>query len=200
VWFPDSPANATRDGVRVWSEDDLTQFSMIIIEGQPWDYAHQILAETKHYLMPRRISGPQDTCPTWWVFPVPSPVELYNCTPRLAPAPFGYRASLVEDLRAYQKAGYTPGPVLGLCIVAGVGALFFRRRSWRDRLDPALLSVLGLTLLVAPAMTASFDYRYLLPTLAVLPPAAALALRGVRVRLPARVSRSTPGPPAGPGC
>jgi hypothetical protein len=42
--------------------------------------------------------------------------------------------------------------------------------------------VLGATLLVAPAMTASFDYRYMLPTLAVLPPAAALGLRGLRPR------------------
>jgi hypothetical protein len=196
VWFPDSPANATRNGVRVFSEADLQQFSVAAIEAQPWDYLHRIASETKHYLMPGRVSGPQDTCPTWWVFPVPAPIELYNCTPRLAPEPFGYDPALVWDIRAYQEVVYTPGPVLAFCIVAGVGALFLRRRSSRERLDPALLAALGLTLLVAPAMTASFDYRYLLPTLAVLPPAAALALRGLSVRLPRRapgVSRRRPG-------
>jgi hypothetical protein len=197
VWWADSPANATRDGVPVFSEADLQKFSVAAIEGQPWDYLHVVASETKHYLMPGRVSGPQDTCPTWWVFPVPSPVELYNCTPRLAPEPFGYRPSLVHDLRGYQRYVYTPGPVLALCIVAGVAALLRRRRDWRDRLDPALLAALGLTLLVAPAMTASFDYRYLLPTLAVLPPAAALALRGLSPRFPRRRTAATaPGEPA----
>jgi Dolichyl-phosphate-mannose-protein mannosyltransferase len=195
VWWSDSPANATRDGVRVFSEADLTQFSLAAITGQPWDYLHRVASETKHYLMPGRFSGPQDTCPTWWVFPVPSPVELYNCAPLLAPGPFGYQPTLVRDLRAYQRVVYTPGPALAFCIVAGLAALLRRREDWRDRLDPALLAALGVALLVAPAMTASFDYRYLLPTLAVLPPAAALGLRGLSVRPAAR--QAADGQPTG---
>jgi hypothetical protein len=182
VWFADSPANATRDGRPVWSEADLQQFALIAIEGQPLDYLHRVLSETAHYLKPFRYSIPQDTCQTWWVFPAPSPVELYNCTPLLAPGPFGYDPTLVRDLQRYQRHVFTPGWVLTLGILAGLGALLRRRLSWPDRLDPALLAVLGATLLVAPAMTASFDYRYMLPTLAVLPPAAALGLRGLRPR------------------
>jgi hypothetical protein len=192
VWFADSPANATRNGVRMWTEEDLREFSMTAIRGQPWDYLHRVLAETKHYLMPGRYSWSQDTCPTWWIFPEPAPVEQYNCTPLLAPGPYGYRPALVADLQAYQRVAYTPGPVLGVCIVAGLGALLLRRRSWRDRLDPALLALLGIALLMGPAATASFDYRYLLPTLAVLPPAAALATRGLLPRTWRRRRTGTP--------
>ncbi|WNV77253.1 phospholipid carrier-dependent glycosyltransferase [Geodermatophilus sp. DSM 44513] len=195
VWMAHSPANAVQDGVRVWSEDDLAEFATIAITGQPGDYLYRIVSETAHYLRPGRESGPQDTCPLWWEFPVPTPEPPQTCSSVLAPGPFGHRPALVADLRAYQQVVYTPGPVLGLCLVAGFGALLLRRGSWRDRLDPALLAALGLTVLVGPAMTASFDYRFLLPTLAVLPPAAALALRGASPPWQRRSAEDTPGPP-----
>lgn len=191
VWFPDSPANAVENGVRVWSEAELEEFATIAITGQPGDYLRQLLSETVHYVAPGRISGPQDTCPTWWAFPYPSPVEEYTCEPLLAPGPYGYDPGMVGDLRSYQRYFHTPGPALGACLVVGLGALLARRRPWRDRLDPAVLALLGVTLLAGPSATASFDYRYLLPTLAVLPPAAALALRGLRL-LPRRPQREEP--------
>jgi hypothetical protein len=203
VWFADSPANAVVDGERVWSEEDLAEFATIAITGQPWDYLRQLLSETVHYVEPGRVSGPQDTCPTWWAFPYPEPVEQYDCTPVLAPGPYGYDEEMVGDLRSYQRYFYTPGPVLGVCMLVGLGALFLRRRDWRDRLDPALLALVGLTLMAGPAATASFDFRYVLPTLAVLPPAAALALRGVPLRRrPAEQGRAEeprpePAPAAG---
>lgn len=182
VWFADSPANAVQDGVRVWSEAELEEFATIAIKQQPWDYLRQLLSETVHYVEPGRVAGPQDTCPTWWAFPYPTPVEQYDCTPVLAPGPHGYDAGMVGDLRSYQRYFYTQGPVLGVCLLIGLGGLFVRRRGWRDRLDPAVLALIGLTLMAAPAATASFDFRYVLPTLAVLPPAAALTLRGVSLR------------------
>jgi 4-amino-4-deoxy-L-arabinose transferase-like glycosyltransferase len=203
VWFADSPANAVVDGERVWSEEDLAEFATIAIKGQPWDYLRQLLSETVHYVEPGRVAGPQDTCPTWWAFPQPEPVEQYDCTPVLAPGPYGYDEEMVGDLRSYQRYFYTPGPLLGVCMLVGLGALFLRRRGWRERLDPALLALIGLTLMVGPAATASFDFRYVLPTLAVLPPAAALALRGVSPRRrreepgPAEEPRPEPAPAAG---
>jgi hypothetical protein len=189
VWFPDSPANAVENGVPVWSEEELAEFATIAIQGQPWDYLRQLVSETVHYVEPGRVSGPQDTCPTWWSFPYVAPIEQYDCTPLLAPGPYGYDKEMVGNLRSYQRYFYTPGPLLGVCLVVGLGALLVRRRSWPDRLDPALLALLGFTLMAGPAATASFDFRYVLPTLAVLPPAAALALRGVS--LPWRGQRAT---------
>ena len=199
VWFADSPANAVENGVRVWSEEDLQEFALIAIEGQPLDYLRQLVPETVHYVEPGRIAGPQDTCPTWWAFPYPAPVEQYDCTPVLAPGPYGYDEKMVGDLRSYQRYFYTPGPVLGICLLVGLGALLARRRDWRDRLDPAVLALVGFTLMAGPAATASFDFRYVLPTLAVLPPAAALALRGVgRRRRAAERTVAEPRPEPAP--
>ena len=199
VWFADSPANAVENGVRVWSEEDLQEFALIAIEGQPLDYLRQLVPETVHYVEPGRIAGPQDTCPTWWAFPYPAPVEQYDCTPVLAPGPYGYDEKMVGDLRSYQRYFYTPGPVLGICLLVGLGALLARRRDWRDRLDPAVLALVGFTLMAGPAATASFDFRYVLPTLAVLPPAAALALRGVgRRRRAAERTVAEPRPDPAP--
>ena len=204
VWFPDSPANAVENGVPVWSEEELAEFATIAIQGQPWDYLRQLLSETVHYVEPGRDAGPQDTCPTWWAFPYVTLVEQYDCTPLLAPGPYGYDEEMVGNLRSYQRYFYTQGPLLGLCLLVGLGGLLVRRRSWRDRLDPALLALVGLTLMAGPAATASFDFRYVLPTLAVLPPAAALALRGVSLPWQRRTAEDTteeprpePAPTAG---
>lgn len=203
VWFPDSPANAVENGVPVWSEEELAEFATIAIQGQPWDYLRQLVSETVHYVEPFRVSGPQDTCPGWWAFPYVAPIEQYDCTPLLAPGPYGYDEEMVGNLRSYQRYFYTPGPLLGVCLVIGLGGLLVRRRSWPDRLDPALLALLGFTLMAGPAATASFDFRYVLPTLAVLPAAAALALRGFslppwRRRRPTADSTEEPRPEPAP--
>nr|WP_232794388.1 hypothetical protein [Pseudofrankia saprophytica] len=47
--------------------------------------------------------------------------------------------------------------------------------------DCALLTALGLAVLVVPSATVCFDYRYMLPVLVLFPPAAALAVRQFRL-------------------
>jgi hypothetical protein len=47
--------------------------------------------------------------------------------------------------------------------------------------DGALLTALGLAVLVVPSATVCFDYRYKLPVLVLFPPAAALAIRQFRL-------------------
>ncbi|MDQ6748326.1 MAG: hypothetical protein M3010_09520, partial [Candidatus Dormibacteraeota bacterium] len=58
-----------------------------------------------------------------------------------------------------------------------------------------LLAAGGFLVLLAPAMTAVFDYRYLLPTLLLLPPAGALGISLLERRLGGRrrLSRLAPG-------
>lgn len=112
----------------------------------------------------------------------------FRCDSRVAfaldPGRQSFRPGHVTFLRNYQAVLYTPGPVLGLCVVAGLLALAGPRGvgGVRDRLDPALLAVLGVVVLAVPSATSSFDYRYMLPTLVVLPAAAALAALRLRAR------------------
>jgi len=100
---------------------------------------------------------------------------------------YGGRASVNRPvaawLRSYQlDGGYTPGPLLALCVLAGLGgsavAVIRRIRGGAD--DGALAAVLLFTataalLLLVPDLY-QFTWRYQLPALLTLPPAAALVV------------------------
>jgi hypothetical protein len=82
-------------------------------------------------------------------------------------------------LRSYQLGGgYTPGPLLLLCVLAGLAgtvlALAWRLGAAvrRPALACLLFWVTGVVLLLAADIT-QFSWRYQLPGLVTLPPAAA---------------------------
>ena len=101
---------------------------------------------------------------------------------------------LAVFLRAYQLGGgYTPGPLFLLAILAGLaGSLAaLRRRAPPAQRDAAVACLLffatGVAVLLASDVF-EFNWRYQLPALITLPPAAALAITVVRrpsVRMPA---------------
>ena len=100
-------------------------------------------------------------------------------------------------LRAYQlDGGYTPGPLLALCVVTGLaGSAVLLRRRWRS--DPAIRSPAlacllffgsgAFVLLVSDLF--EFSWRYQLPALVTLVPAGALGITAL-----ARLARSPRGP------
>jgi hypothetical protein len=87
-------------------------------------------------------------------------------------------------LRAYQlDGGWTPGPLLALCVVTGLaGSLVLVRRRWRSdpaTRPPALACLLffasgAFVLLVSDLF--EFSWRYQLPALVTLVPAGALGI------------------------
>lgn len=92
-------------------------------------------------------------------------------------------APLASFLRGYQLAGgYTPGPLYAFTVLAGLaGSLSL---LWRRRLRPAArqaavacLYVFGSAVILLLASDAfEFSWRYQLPAVVTLPPAAALAI------------------------
>lgn len=104
-------------------------------------------------------------------------------------------------LRRYQLyGGYTPGPLLLLCLLAGLaGALtVFRRRASEAQRQLALGAVLFVTAAVAVLLMSDlfeFSWRYQLPALVTLPPAAAFGiaamLRYARRRKTARTDATS---------
>jgi hypothetical protein len=102
-------------------------------------------------------------------------------------------------LRGYQLSlGYTPGPVLLACVilalVAGLGVGRARRSG--QQLACLLWLGAGLGLLLAADLY-QFSWRYQLPTLVTIPPAAALALSALTSPRAVRQPPAT-HEPAGP--
>jgi len=103
---------------------------------------------------------------------------------------------LARMLRAYQLyLGYTPGPVLLACavlaLVAGLGV--GRARHSGQQLACLLWLGTGMGLLLAAALF-QFSWRYQLPALVTIPPAAALALSALTSPKGAREPSATPEP------
>lgn len=84
-------------------------------------------------------------------------------------------------MERYQRVFYLPGLGVGLALLVGTVGVVAR---WRRLGGPALLPlVAAAALVVAPAATAEFDYRYLLPAAPMAFLAAAIALhKGIRPR------------------
>ncbi|WP_199486651.1 hypothetical protein [Actinomadura logoneensis] len=78
-----------------------------------------------------------------------------------------------DAIRVYQDHVYLRGTLLGVLLLVGLGGMV---PLWRRFGGPALLPwVLGIGLLLAPAATAEFDYRYVLPAVPLACLAAGMA-------------------------
>jgi hypothetical protein len=76
-------------------------------------------------------------------------------------------------MRAYQRWFFLRGTLLGVILLIGLAGVAAQWRRWGGRaLLPWLIS---LALLVIPAATADFDYRYVLPAVPFAVLAAVLA-------------------------
>jgi hypothetical protein len=129
-----------------------------------------------------------------------SPVTDQPLGPALEPLKSAYGGAPQVDvpiaafLRHYQRGGgYTPGPLLALCVLAGLigsAAVFARRRLTpaRSQLVLACLLFFSAAITVLAISDAfEFTWRYQLPALVTLPPAGALGI-GVLIAF-ARKSR-----------
>ncbi|MGH3153978.1 MAG: hypothetical protein ACRDOB_25055 [Streptosporangiaceae bacterium] len=66
-------------------------------------------------------------------------------------------------IRDYQKYVWLPGTVYGLILLAGLGGIVL---AWRRLGGDALLPwAVSAAMVVVPAATAEFDYRYVLPAM-----------------------------------
>ena len=82
-------------------------------------------------------------------------------------------APFANIIRGYQRYVWLPGTVYGLILLAGLGGMVL---AWRRFGGEALLPwTISLALIVIPAATAEFDYRYVLVAVPFACLAAAMA-------------------------
>jgi hypothetical protein len=179
----------------------MQQFALAAIRAQPTDYARVVLRDFMlNFDLTRRNRFEYDTANRWqfghWIHPKLAVLlrseYAYHGGEQLA-----VRQPFASALAAYQWVGYLPGPLLFACLLLGlVGGLGIgpARRSGLRSIC-LLLTVTGAGLLLVPAVTADFSWRYQLPALPLLPGGAALAYTALRRgRQVARETAATPSP------
>lgn len=179
-------------------EEALSDFANQALRAQPLDYAGVVLRDVAlgfdvsrgdrfEYETARKwqFEDYVDRRPNGWTSPA---FEAHGGEQLATHQPWA------DLLVGYQRFGYVPGPVLLGCLVLGlVGGVAGRGRGrFDDRAVCLLLALSGLGLVLVPAVTTQFTWRYQLPTLVLFPGAAALAVSGLRRRQPQSGTLATP--------
>ena len=190
--FPSPIFNPTTDKL-------AEEFAIKAIEAQPLDYARTVWDDTARSFDWNRSVFPDAQTYDDYLFgyqsvPVPSsPYRGYSSVEAYYAR--GNPDTVVVNpfariIRLWQRYVWLPGTVYGMILLVGLFGIVARwRRAGRDALLPWLCSVV---LIVGPAATAEFDYRYVTTAVpfACLAAAMAFARRpagapGVRPDLPA---------------
>ncbi|KAB2351552.1 hypothetical protein [Actinomadura rudentiformis] len=190
LWGGNSGFSTLPDGLYDPQANKLAgEFAMAAITKQPGDYLKVIWRDTVRCFEWERANYPSRGIVDLYEFPVGASLSNWQA---LHAYPYGGStadARVVEPqaawVRDYQDRYFVRGPYLGAFMAVGLLGVLLRIR----RLGGEVLLPLGtgLALLVIPAATADFDYRYILPALPFAVMAAGLTL--------ARTPKPTIAPP-----
>jgi hypothetical protein len=217
VWHVKQVHQVPGGPVSVTGNKLLRDFAIRAVEAQPLSYAHAIVNGLVLAIEPQRHPYPSKGTVAYYYFHLkPQKVPNHSWIPH-ATAPQDIRAyghvsisRVVEPfafvIAAYGRVFYLYGPLFGLILVLGLGAVVRVRRHpgrglrlerRRDGLS-MLPWVSAVVLLIFPIATADFDYRYLLPVVPFACLAAGLAFAAPASR-PGRTDPQPSGAEAVPG-
>jgi hypothetical protein len=191
IWTPASPLHRFPAPVFSALPNSLAkQFAIKAIEAQPGAYARAVFDDTWRSFDWSRSVFPNAETYDEYLFGYQSvPISSGHHVPGYSSSAAAYLAGgnpltrvvnpFAGAIRIYQRYVWLPGTVYGLLLLAGLGAIVAGRR--RVSVDALLPWVSSVALIVVPAATAEFDYRYV--TTAV--PFACLALAIAFGRRPA---------------
>jgi hypothetical protein len=186
----------------------VASFNNAVLSQQPGRVLGSYAGDVVKLFAPSKTTMQGDTPVSRWQFQTSYPYLSPHATPaQVGPAIARYGGGKptvwrpgAEFLRRYQLGGgYTPGPLLAFCVVAGLAGSGLaaaqsagRRRGSADRLTLCSLLFFGSgAALLLMSDVFEFSWRYQLPALVTLPPAAAAALAGiVRLRATGRSGRT----------
>jgi len=184
---------------RAETDSLISDFNHRVLTQQPGRLAAAYGRDVVKLFALTRNGSPGDTPISRWQFQTTFPYFPPHATPRIvatAVGQYGGGAPAVWRpaagfLRGYQLGGgYTPGPLLALCALAGLAgsaAVALRRRMAADPVTRQLALACLLCFLSAGSLLLvsdlfEFSWRYQLPALVTLVPAGALGI-GVILRL-----------------
>ncbi|WP_310741544.1 hypothetical protein [Microbispora sp. H10670] len=194
IWDAASPL-VRLPGITFTKETDTLagRFASLAIRSQPLDYLRTTLTELGRSFTPGRPVYPDADTYGYYRFPatVPPPPGRYPAlvgkefARRYEQGPLTVRISepLAGWMRGYQRVAWLPGAAL-LAVLLVPPAAWTARRATAARRAPGapepggwgLAWATAWALLLVPAATAQFDYRYTLPAVPLACLAAALAV------------------------
>jgi Dolichyl-phosphate-mannose-protein mannosyltransferase len=188
-WTFHPPAGMSRDAV-------VRDFSVRILHHQPLAYAEAVGRDFIYGFSPVRGPGPEHYSPAYLQFHtyIRPDRQAYASIAALGYQAPAVRPGLAAFLTDYGRWFYVPGPVFaGALLLALAGLAVGTRRRYAPRAirDACLLfTASAVFVLIPPAAFATFDWRYQLPQLTLIPVAAVLgaAMIGGRRLTAARTS------------
>ena len=188
----------------------ISHFNHAVLVQQPLRVVERVSADALKLFAVTRKTSPGDTPISRWQFHTSYPIYLPTITLnqqgtiildlklggagtstvyRKLDTAYGGNASVWKPgaafLRRYQiYGGYTPGPLLLLCLLAGLagGVTVFRRRASDAQRQLALGAGLFVTTAIFILLMSDlfeFSWRYQLPALVTLPPAGAFGIAAI---------------------
>ncbi|MDQ2810482.1 MAG: hypothetical protein M3Z75_01025 [Actinomycetota bacterium] len=192
-WTFTPPAGRARDAV-------VRDFSLRILGHQPLAYVEAAGRDFRYGFSAVRGAGPENYSPAYLQFrpSIRPDRQAYASIGALGYAAPALRPGLAAFLTDYGRWCYLPGPVLAAGLVLALAALVIGRLRGRPKAsrDACLLFTASAVLvLVPPAAFATFDWRYQLPQLTLIPVAAILGLNVIsrRIPLPSAHDQGDPG-------
>ena len=196
IWTPVSPLLRYPEPEFSPTVNKLAErFAIAAIEAQPLDYARAVWDDTVRSFGWNRSPFPNEQTYDAYLFGYGSlhlPGDPYGgYSSAMAYYAHGNASTVVVDpyaslIRTYQRYFWLPGTVYGLILLAGLFGIVRRWRTGAGR-DAVLPWLCSLVMIVAPAATAEFDYRYVTTAVPFACLAAAMTLR------PADLARRGPG-------
>jgi hypothetical protein len=176
-WTFTPPAGRSRDAV-------VRDFSLRILRHQPGAYAEAVVRDFGYGFSPVRGAGPERYSPAYLQFQtkVRPDRQAYASIRTFGYPPLQIRAGPAAFLAAYGRWFYLPGPLFAAGLALALAGLVFGRG---DRRALLLFTVSAVAVLLPPAMFATFDWRYQLPQLSLIPVAAVLGADAIRSRFSA---------------
>jgi 4-amino-4-deoxy-L-arabinose transferase-like glycosyltransferase len=177
TWDPRSPQWTFRPPAGMSRDAVVQDFSLRILRHQPLAYAEAAGRDYLYGFAPVRGAGPERYSPAYLQF------HRYIQPDRQADASIGalgyqppsVRQNLASFLTGYGRWFYVPGPVFAGGLALALAGLTAGARRRDKRVNAGLLFTASAVLvLVPPALFATFDWRYQLPQLTLIPVAAVI--------------------------
>ena len=206
MWAKQSPQVTLKPTDGLSKGQIINDFNWRIIKHQPLTYLKVVVGDVLYSFSPVRGDGPEQYPTRYHDFHTSFPgtddkdemaaLRTYSGSgPRVQPALAGF-------LTGYERDFHVPGPLLAGGLALGLAGMAGIGRARRSRLrGPCLLFTLGtVAMIVPPFIIATFDWRYELPQLALIPIAAVLGVTALagwdRDRIPAASPANTGQAPA----